>query len=197
MRKDVVPKPLKSSFLSCEKDCEIILQKLFVDAPKQHSNDLKKLLVINNKDCLDENNSEVYKKAIEEYTLNKLREDGYIRLEPKVLFPEHEEVKAYIIIGFDNFTTNATNPEFRDCIVTFDILCHTDAWDLGQFRLRPLKIAGYIDGILDKCKLTGIGTFQFLGCSKVVLDETLSGYTLMYSAIHGSDDYIDDREPLA
>lgn len=196
MRRDVVPKPLKSSFLSCEKDCETILEKLFIKAPKKHSRELIKLLVINNKDCLDEENSEVYKEIVEKYTLEKLRDEDYIRLEPKVRFPEHEEVKAYIIIGFDNFMTNATNPEFRDCIVTFDILCHTDAWDLGQFRLRPLKIAGYIDGILNNCRLSGIGTLQFLSCSKVVLDETLSGYTLMYAAIHGSDDYIDDREPL-
>ena len=44
-------------------------------------------------------------------------------------------------------------------MVNFDIICHTDYWNLGDYRLRPLKIAGYIDGILNKSKLTGIGTF--------------------------------------
>ena len=71
-----------------------------------------------------------------------------------------------------------------------DVLCHTDYWDLGNFRVRPLKICGYIDGILNNAKLSGIGTFQFAGCTELVLDETLSGYTLSYNAIHGTDDLL-------
>lgn len=194
MKRDVIQKPLQSSFLSCEKDCEEILERLFIRAGN-HSEELKKLLVINEKQCLDKD-SKVYREALREMTLSKLREDGYIRLEPKVAFGEHEEVKSYILIGFDNFITNDTNPQYRDCTVTFDILCHTDCWDLGQFRLRPLKIAGYIDGIINNAKLSGIGTFQFLGCNELILDETLSGYTLMYRAIHGIDDKLDDREDI-
>ena len=95
-----------------------------------------------------------------------------------------------MIFAFDNFKTNIQNPQFRDCTVYIDILCHTDYWDLGNFRSRPLKIAGYIDGILNNTKLSGIGTFQFLGCNELVLDETLSGYTLSYEAIHGTDDVL-------
>ena len=56
--------------------------------------------------------------------------------------------------------------------------------------MRPLKIAGYIDGLLNKSKLSGIGTLNFLGCSELVLGDVLSGYCLMYSATHGSDDFI-------
>jgi len=104
--------------------------------------------------------------------------------------PEHEEIKTYLIFSFDNFRTNETNPQFRDCNVHIDVLCHTDYWDLGNFRLRPLKICGYIDGILNNARLSGIGTFQFLGCNELVLDETLSGYTLTYFAIHGTDDVL-------
>jgi hypothetical protein len=103
---------------------------------------------------------------------------------------EHEEVKAYIIISCDNFTTNETNSFYRDCTVTFDTICHTDYWDLGDYRVRPLKIAGIIDGILNETKLTGIGTFNFMGCQEIVLNEDLSGYTLAYRAIHGNDDKI-------
>jgi hypothetical protein len=88
-----------------------------------------------------------------------LRQDGYIVLEPKIRMNEHEEIKAYIILSFDNFVPNATNPEFRDCTVNFDIICHTDCWDIGNYRMRPLKIAGFIDGILNRTKLSGIGTF--------------------------------------
>ena len=189
MKKDLALRPIDftSSFLSCEKDLESILRRLFIES-QPYSDELKKLLVINTKDCLDNKTSEVYKNAIKDMSLAKLREMGYIKFEPKVKMPEHEEIKSYLIFSFDNFISNQSNPEFRDCNVYIDILCHTDCWDLGNFRIRPLKIAGYIDGILNKARLSGIGTFQFAGCNELVLDETLSGYTLSYSAIHGTDD---------
>jgi len=189
MKKDLALRPIDftSSFLSCEKDLESILRRLFIES-QPYSDELKKLLVINTKDCLDNKTSEVYKNAIKDMSLAKLREMGYIKFEPKVKMAEHEEIKSYLIFSFDNFISNQSNPEFRDCNVYIDILCHTDCWDLGNFRIRPLKIAGYIDGILNKARLSGIGTFQFAGCNELVLDETLSGYTLSYSAIHGTDD---------
>ena len=179
----------KSSFLSCEKDTESIIRKLFVDS-KPHSDMLKRLLLINTPDCLNDMTNQVYINKIKNTSIKDLREQGYIRLEPKIKLSENEEVKSYIVISFDNFVPNATNPEFRDCIVMIDVICHTDYWDVGNFRLRPLKIAGYIDGILNGCKLSGIGKFQFAGCNELVLSEELSGYCLMYSAIHGSDDEI-------
>jgi hypothetical protein len=188
MKRDLVRlTKINSSFLSCEKDTEAILRKLFVES-RPYSDELKRLLVINTKDCLD-SDSQVYKEKIDSMSVAKLRDQGYIKLEPKIRLPEHEEIKAYIIISFDNFTPSA-NPQFRDCTVSFDVLCHTDYWDIGDYRLRPLKICGYIDGLLNNCRLSGIGTFQFAGCSQLVLDENLSGYTLMYRAVHGSDDII-------
>lgn len=185
--------PLKSSFLSCEKDAELIIRRLFVDHP-QHANVLKRLLVINAKDCLDNMESEVYKQKVQEATVQKLINDQYITLTPKIYREEHPEVKSYIVLNFDNFTPNDTNPEFRDCTVHFDIFCYTDCWDLGNYRLRPLKIAGYIDGLLDKTHLSGIGQFNFLTCAEITLDENISGYSLMYRAVHGSDDKIEATE---
>lgn len=179
----------KSSFLSCEKDTESIIRKLFVDS-KPHSDTLKRLLLINTPDCLNDMTNQVYINKIKNTSIKDLREQGYIRLEPKIKLNENEEVKSYIVISFDNFVPNATNPEFRDCIVMIDIICHTDYWDVGNFRLRPLKIAGYIDGILNECRLSGIGKFQFAGCNELMLTEELSGYCLMYTATHGSDDEI-------
>ena len=32
--------------------------------------------------------------------------------------------------------------------------------------------------------------FNYIGCKEMVLDEILSGYTLSYRAVHGSDDRI-------
>jgi hypothetical protein len=188
MKKDLVMKrsDFSSTFLTCEQDCDLILRKLFVES-RPYCDDLKRLLVINAKDCLDNTTSKVYKEAIADATLPKLLDEGYIRLSPKIAMQEHEEVKSYILITFDNFAPTS-NPQYKDCTVSFDILCHTDQWDLGGCRIRPLKIAGYIDGILNNTKLSGIGTFQFIGCSMVVLDETLSGYTLIYRAIHDMKD---------
>lgn len=193
MKRDAISK-INSSFLSCAKDTETILSKLFIEN-KLDSNILKRLLTINTKDCLSNQTSEVYKKKIEEIDLKKLIDENYIRLAPKLRFPEHEEVKSYIILTYDNFMPNATNsPEFRDCIITFDIICHTDCWYLGDYEVRPLKIAGYIDGLLNRAKLSGIGELNFMGCNMLVLDENLSGYSLAYRAIHGSDDKIPSRE---
>lgn len=192
MRVDLI-KPMYSSFLSCEKDTEEILKKLFVENPKR-AEELKRLLVINTKDCLDNLDSQVYKDALKKASLSMLIKNGYIKNVPKIEMPEHEEVKAYIIISFDNFTPNAENPEFRDCTVSFDVLCHTDYWDLGNYRLRPLKIAGYIDGLLNKTRLSGIGTLNFMGCKELLLGPELSGYSLTYRAVHGSDDIIPSGE---
>lgn len=195
MRRDtrITSNQFSSSFLSCEKDVEEILRKLFITS-KPYSDIIKRLLVINTKDCLDNQDSAVINQKLAEMSLSKLKQEGYITLEPKLRMDEHNEIKSYIIVGCDNFTPNMTNPEFRDCTVTFDIICHTDYWDLGNYRIRPLKIAGYIDGILNNAKLSGIGRFNFMGCSEIVLDENLAGYTLMYRAVHGSDDRIPSDE---
>ena len=75
-------------------------------------------------------------------------------------------VLNYIIISFDNFTPNATNPEFRDNIISFDIICHFDQWELKQaFQLRPYLIAAEIDFMFNGKRLTGIGKLDFLGAN--------------------------------
>jgi hypothetical protein len=195
MKRDgAMTKPLKSSFLSCEKDAEMIINKLFVSS-RPYSDLLKKLLIINTKDCINESssNKEKYQNIINQYSLKDIIENKYVTLVPKIQMQEHEEVKSYIVISFDNFIPT-DNPEYRDCTVSFDVICHTDYWDLGNFQLRPLKILGYIDGILNGAKLSGIGRFEFAGSSEVIIDEHLSGYTLMYRATHGNDDKIPVEE---
>ena len=189
MKRDLI-KRISSSFLSCEKDTETILKKLFISS-QPHSTQLKKLLVINTKDCLQDGK---YDEIIKNYDLSRLIAEQYVRIVPKLKLKEHDEARAYLHISFSDFTPNATNPEFRDCSVSFDIVCHTDYWDIGDYRLRPLKILGIIDGILNNEKLSGIGTFNFLGATNFTLDETFAGYTLMYRAIHGSDDKIPPQE---
>jgi len=209
MRVDLVSvKPIQSSFLSCPKDVETILKKLFVES-KPHSDILKRLLIINEPDCLD-TSVEAYQKIIDAKSLVDLREEGYVRTNPKIARGEHEEIKSYIIITFDNFTTNRKNPAYRDCIVNFDIICYDDAWDLEDYKTRPLTIVGYIDGILNSLtnenkklwnggvgnvKLSGMGEYIFLGCNLAVLNEDISMYTLSYQALHFTED-LGDVEQL-
>ena len=195
MRGRSVRKPVKieSSFLSCEKDIETILHKVFIEN-KEIGEELKRLMMINTKDCIDNRTNQEYITKIKETTVADLKDKGYIRLVPKLQFDEHEEVKSYIIISFDNFTPNPENPHYRDCTVMIDVICHTDYWDIGNYRLRPLKIVGYLDAILNESRLSGIGTFQFAGCNEIVLDENLSGYCLIYAATHGADDWVPTPE---
>ena len=125
MKRDTIELPdVGSSFLDIEKDIERILTKLFFDN-KLKSKQLLRLLVIPTKDCLSNLTKEEYIEKINETSLATLINEGYIKLAPKIAMPEHEKVKSYIIISFDNFTAT-DNPQFRDCTIHFDIICHTD-----------------------------------------------------------------------
>lgn len=185
MQRNSLP-PIQSSFLSCEKDTELILNRLFVDG-KQYSRWLKRLLIINNKDCLDKNITK-YDDIVDKFSVADLFNKQYIRTTPRLELNEHEDVQSYILLNFDNFTTNSANNQFRDCIINFDIICHTKQWDLNDLRVRPLMIAGYIDGILNLGKLSGVGETVFLGCNELILDQNLAGYTLSYQVVHFSED---------
>lgn len=44
--------------------------------------------------------------------------------------------------------------------------------------------------MFDGQKLTGIGTVNFLGGKRLLLNNELMGFTLIYSAIHGVEDQI-------
>lgn len=162
----------KSAFLSVEKDLEIITNMMF-------KNDrLKKLLYYTTKDPLDKPNLN------EEQTLALFGKN--IRIVPKLEIDD--KALNYIIIDMDNFTPNGENPEFRDNIISFDIFCHFDQWHLKDFQLRPFKIAAEIDSMFNDKHLTGIGTLQFLGGNKIVLNDEIAGFSLNYMAIHGEED---------
>lgn len=202
MRKDLISfKPIYSSLLSCDKDVEKILKTLFISS-KPYSDILKRLLIINNKDCLDMSNSD-YKQVIDNYSLGDLISKNYIRLNPKIARGTHEEIKTYIIVTLDNFISNRASDHYIDYNINFDIICYNDAWVLDDYKVRPLMICGYIDGILNSLtqdnqllekthqshiKLSGIGEYNFLGCNFNVLNEDLSMYTLSYHGTHFIED---------
>lgn len=162
----------KSSFLSIDKDMGIITNQLLSNAR------LKKLLYYTTNDALhqpnltDEQSIQLIGKNIK--NIPKLYVDG--------------SVLNYIIIGFDNFIPNGTNPEFRDNIIEFDIVCHYDQWTLEDFQLRPFRIAAEIDSMFNNKHLTGIGKTEFLGASQIILTDEFAGVCLMYRAVHGEED---------
>lgn len=164
----------KSSFLSTDKDLSLIIQKIL------ENDRLCKLLYYTQKDYLKAKNLTMEQK------LSML--DKQIKIVPKLDIDP--DCPNYIIITFDNFVDNETNPEFRDCIINIDILCHPDHWNLGNFQLRHHKIAGELDAMLNKQKLTGIGTINFVTGNNLLLNNQLMGMSLMYKAVHGVEDKI-------
>ena len=162
----------KSAFLSVEKDMGIITNRLL------QNNRLKKLLYYTTPDAIDKPNL-TSAQAAELFGKN-------IKNIPKLYVDN--SVLNYIIINFDNFTQNRKNPEFRDNIIEFDIICHFNQWQLDDFKLRPYRIAAEIDSMLDKTHLTGIGELEFLGANQIILTDEFAGLCLMYQAIHGEED---------
>jgi len=101
--------PPKSSFLSINKDMRLLVDKIL-------SNDrLCKLLYYTTKDALEK------PKVPDNEKIAMFNKE--IRIVPKLYVDK--PVLNYIIISFDNFV-ESENPEFRDNIIEFDILCHFD-----------------------------------------------------------------------
>ena len=161
-----------SGFLSTEKDMGIIVNAIM-------KNDrLKKMLYYTTTDCLTK------PKLTQEQTLDLFGKQ--IKIVPKLYVDG--SVMNYIIVSFDNFTLNTTNPEFRDNIIEFDIICHFDQWHMKDFELRPYKIAAELDSMFNERHLTGIGTLKFLGANQMILTDEYAGLCLMYQAVHGEED---------
>lgn len=175
----------KSSFFSYEKNLEIILKKIFIENP-EYAKNLKKLLIINNPDCLNSDNV-AYDDLIKSYSLAKLKKEGYIRTVPKLDLKEHEDIKSYIIIMMDDFTPTS-NDEYRNCTITFFIFSEYDYSEMDNYEYRPIKIAGYIDGAMRDAKLAGIGKLEFVGAQHVPLNEYWGGIALMYITTHGNEE---------
>lgn len=165
-------KPPKSSFLSVEKDLEIIIDKI------SKNKRIQRLLYYTTPDALNKP-SLTEEQAMELFGKN-------IKIVPKLYVDK--SVLNYVIINFDNFVMSGDNPEFRDNIIEFDIICHFDQWHLLDYELRPYRIAAEIDSMFDNQHLTGIGELHFMGANQIILNDEFAGLTLMYQATHGGED---------
>ena len=162
----------QSSFLSVEKDAALIMDRIF------ENRSLQKLLYYNTPDALN-------RKDLNEEQMQSLIENN-IKFVPKIKVDKL--VENYLLINFDGFQTTY-NPEFRDNIIEFDIICHIDQWMLRDFKLRPFRIAAELDSMLDKKHLTNMGEMEFLSLdSKLIENDEYAGMCLRYRVVHGGED---------
>ena len=140
MKRDIIlpASCFQSSFLSCEKDCETILRKLFVTS-KPYSNELKRLLVINTKDCLDNTTSKVYKEKIDiETIINGIQVLSYFL---------YDKSKAYLG-GYDQiwlFNTVSLTTELNICYncknISFTIISFGNSYNVVSSIRRCWSIS--------------------------------------------------------
>lgn len=169
----------KSSFLSIEKDMELLINKILANKR------LQKLLYYTDRDPMHHPDL-TQEQALELFNNN-------IKIVPKIYVDG--SVLQYIIIQFDNFTPSL-NTEFRDNTIEFDIICHYDQWKLTDFALRPYRIAAELDSMLNKKRLTGIGKLEFIGANQILLTDEYAGICLMYRTYHGEEDKKSFNDPV-
>ena len=164
----------ESSFLIIEKDLEKIVDRMLKN-PR-----LLKLLYYREADALSKPSLTNAQKM--KLINNEIKIVPYLAID--------KDCPTFVVVTFDNFTPNAKHGYYRDCTLSFDILCHPDHWNLGNYQLRPYKIAGEIDAMFTQAKMTGIGTLTFIGANNLVLNEQLMGLTLLYRSIQSTEDTI-------
>lgn len=160
-----------SSFLSVEKDLDIIISKIC------QNQRLLKLLYYNVPNALAQ-------PTLSDDQLGEVLKNN-IRLVPKTYV--EDEYHNYLIIKFDNFLTGM-NPEFRNNTIEFDILCNYENWQLDGYALRPIKIMAEIDSMFNGARLTGAGLTEFGGATDIIATDQLAGYCIFFNVIHGGED---------
>lgn len=160
-----------SSFLSVEKDLDIIISKIC------QNQRLLKLLYYNVPNALAQ-------PALSDDQLGEVIKNN-IKLVPKTYV--EDEYRNYLIIKFDNFLTGL-NPEFRNNTIEFDILCNYENWQLDGYALRPIKIMAEIDSMFNGARLTGAGLTEFGGATDIIATDQVAGYCIFFNVIHGGED---------
>lgn len=163
----------KSSLLGMPKDAAIIIDRILSNP------NLLRLLVYETRDWQSQPlpNGDQIKELFASHQISSV---------PKIKIDSKE--KTYIRLTYGTVIRNSSNPEYRDNTFGIDIICHYDNWDLGDFELRPYRVAGEIDAMLDKTHLTGIGELEFVSATPYVYNEEFAGVSLTYLAVRGHED---------
>lgn len=178
MKKNTYEFP-KSSLLGMPKDAALIMQRIL------SNQNVLKLLVYGVKDWQKQ-------PTVSNEMIKEMFETEQISAVPKIKIDKKE--KTYLRLIYGTMIPNATNPEFRDNTFGIDIICHYENWDLGDFELRPYRIAGEIDAMLAGTHLTGIGELEFVSATPYIYDEEFAGVSLTYLAIRGNEDRVNPLE---
>lgn len=158
----------QANFSTVEHDFEKLIEKIF------SNQNILKMLYYNISDCLDKDD------IVDNDILNEISKQN-IRIVPKLEIPDNKG--SYLIITFDQFSPNGTNPEYMDNMILIDVLCPVDIWMMDSYMLRPFRIMHELNGLLDKRKLNGIGKVNFLGSNLLNLGD-YTGYQVAYSVIN-------------
>ena len=163
----------KSSLLGMPKDAAIIIDRILSNP------NLLRLLVYETRDWQSQPlpNGDQIKELFTSHQISSV---------PKIKIDSKE--KTYIRLTYGTVIRNSSNPQYRDNTFGIDIICHYDNWDLGDFELRPYRVAGEIDAMLDKTHLTGIGELEFVSATPYVYNEEFAGVSLTYLAVRGHED---------
>ena len=165
----------KSALLGMPKDASLIMQRIL------SNQNVLKLLAHGTRDWKS-------KPPVDAEMIKEMFETKQISSVPKIKIDRPE--KTYLRLTYGTMVPNSTNPEYRNNTFGIDIICHYDNWDLGDFDLRPYRIAGEIDAMLDKTHLTGIGELHFISATPYIYDEEFAGISLTYLAIRGNEDKV-------
>lgn len=165
----------KSALLGMQKDASIIMSRILSNQR------VLKLLAYNTRDWES-------KPVVSSDMVKEMFETKQISSVPKIKIDK--ERKIYLRLTYGTMIPNSTNTEYRDNTFGIDIICHYDDWDLGDFDLRPYRIAGEIDSMLAGTHLTGIGELEFVSAVPCVYDEEFGGVSLTYLAIRGNEDKV-------
>lgn len=158
------------NFAQIEQELEMIIERF------AENQNLLKLLYYNDKDALEKED------ITDEKILNEILRQN-IKIIPEVKIPERQN--SFIIITFDSYEKNYSNPEFIDNTIYIDILCplDEDILRMNKYMLRPQLIMSEIQKEIAESRLTGIGEVEFNNALTLNLG-TYWGYRMNYSVIN-------------
>ncbi len=97
---------------------------------------------------------------------------------PKI--PEEGIECSFIIVVFDQYTINPSNPDFKVSRIRFDVVCPFSEWVINADNLRPYLLMQEIDTMFNQAKLNGLGNLQFTHSEPLVLSPQMGGYSMYY-----------------
>ena len=95
-------------------------------------------------------------------------------------YPEDGIEYSWVLVVFDNFIINPSNPDFKLARIRFDVVCPYTEWVINANNLRPYLIMEQIDKMFNQAKLSGLGNLQFTHSTPLVLSPQVGGYSMYY-----------------